>query len=88
MGEAQHHDAVSGTAKQHVTFDYAKRLSRGRCRGWESDLAVAGLAGMGVGSFLWVTWNKAYFTIPPQNSYFPEKHRIWDLGILILCNLP
>lgn len=30
MGVAQHHDAVSGTAKQHVTFDYAKRLSRGR----------------------------------------------------------
>ncbi len=26
---AQHHDAVSGTAKQHVTFDYAVRLSRG-----------------------------------------------------------
>lgn len=49
---AQHHDAVSGTAKQHVTFDYAKRLSRGRCRGWESDLAVAGHAGMGVGSFM------------------------------------
>jgi len=30
MGVAQHHDAVSGTAKQHVTFDYAKRLSHGR----------------------------------------------------------
>jgi lysosomal alpha-mannosidase len=25
----QHHDGVSGTAQQHVTFDYAKRLSRG-----------------------------------------------------------
>ena len=25
MGVAQHHDAVSGTAKQHVTFDYAQR---------------------------------------------------------------
>lgn len=26
----QHHDAVAGTAKQHVTFDYAKRVAAGR----------------------------------------------------------
>ncbi|KAM4585370.1 lysosomal alpha-mannosidase [Odontesthes bonariensis] len=29
MAVAQHHDAVSGTAKQHVTNDYAKRLANG-----------------------------------------------------------
>ena len=29
MGVSQHHDAVSGTEKQHVTYDYEKRLSIG-----------------------------------------------------------
>ncbi len=29
MGVAQHHDAVSGTEKQEVVFDYAQRLSVG-----------------------------------------------------------
>ncbi|GAU34202.1 hypothetical protein TSUD_209840 [Trifolium subterraneum] len=29
LGLAQHHDAVSGTAKQHTTDDYAKRLAIG-----------------------------------------------------------
>lgn len=29
MGLAQHHDAVSGTEKQHVANDYAQRLSDG-----------------------------------------------------------
>lgn len=29
MGVAQHHDAVSGTEKQAVAFDYAQRLADG-----------------------------------------------------------
>jgi hypothetical protein len=29
MGVAQHHDAVSGTSKQHVAYDYAFRLAKG-----------------------------------------------------------
>ena len=30
MGVLQHHDAVAGTEKQHVAFDYDRRLARGR----------------------------------------------------------
>ena len=30
MGVAQHHDAVSGTSKQHVASDYALRIAMGR----------------------------------------------------------
>lgn len=29
MAVAQHHDAVTGTEKQHVAYDYAKRLAIG-----------------------------------------------------------
>lgn len=29
LGIAQHHDAVTGTAKQHTTNDYVKRLAIG-----------------------------------------------------------
>lgn len=42
VGVAQHHDAVSGTAKQHVTYDYARRLAAGRAAALS---AVAGALG-------------------------------------------
>ena len=29
MGIVQHHDAISGTEKQHVANDYAQRLAEG-----------------------------------------------------------
>ncbi|XXG75009.1 hypothetical protein AAC387_Pa07g3602 [Persea americana] len=37
LGIAQHHDAVTGTAKQHTTNDYAKRLALGAS---ESEMVV------------------------------------------------
>jgi hypothetical protein len=33
LGVAQHHDAISGTSKQHVALDYARRLHSGVRRG-------------------------------------------------------
>ncbi|KAK6237322.1 hypothetical protein QUC31_002791 [Theobroma cacao] len=38
LGIAQHHDAVSGTAKQHTTDDYSKRLAIG---GTEAEAVVS-----------------------------------------------
>ncbi|THG07644.1 hypothetical protein TEA_024216 [Camellia sinensis var. sinensis] len=38
LGIAQHHDAVTGTAKQHTTNDYEKRLARGAS---ESEAVVS-----------------------------------------------
>jgi len=41
MGIAQHHDAVSGTSKQHVAYDYAKRIAEGMTDA--SDFVTGGL---------------------------------------------
>ncbi|XP_015951770.2 alpha-mannosidase [Arachis duranensis] len=46
LGVAQHHDAVSGTAKQHVTDDYAKRLAIGASKAEKvSSTSLACLSG-------------------------------------------
>lgn len=43
MAVAQHHDAVSGTEKQHVANDYARRLASGweRCQARSVPLSTA-----------------------------------------------
>lgn len=53
MGVTQHHDAVSGTSKQHVANDYARRLAGGRLAADElvSD-ALAALTGYSGAAFL------------------------------------
>ena len=49
MGLLQHHDAVAGTAKQHVAFDYARRISEGR-ESYFNDTVGAILALLNVSS--------------------------------------
>lgn len=52
VGVAQHHDAVSGTAKQHVTWDYQKRLSIGRAAAAESvSASLTTLTGYSAATF-------------------------------------
>ncbi|XP_077999782.1 lysosomal alpha-mannosidase-like isoform X1 [Glandiceps talaboti] len=60
MGVAQHHDAVSGTEKQHVADDYAKRLSIGteKCQNLVSES-------------LSQLMSKDQTTMPPQAEFCP-----------------
>ena len=60
LGVAQHHDGVSGTAKQAVTFDYAKRLAVG---GASSDSIIQN----GLATLL----TKAGSSDPPMFAYCP-----------------
>jgi len=51
MGVSQHHDAVSGTAKQHVAFDYAKRIANGTSVAEQLVLETLGPEWMSTGAF-------------------------------------
>lgn len=49
MGIVQHHDAVSGTAKQHTTFDYQKRVNDGYKAAGKTMLSDAMFETLGMG---------------------------------------
>lgn len=55
LGLAQHHDAVTGTSKQHVAFDYALRLTAGLVEDAVATSAaiasMAGFSGVNASSF-------------------------------------
>jgi lysosomal alpha-mannosidase len=54
VGVTQHHDAVAGTAKQHVTWDYERRLSTGRVPAFQSmSQAFTSLTGYQTSAFAW-----------------------------------
>ena len=83
MGVYQHHDAVSGTAKQLVANDYAKRLSKAITL--NNDLLYSDLMNQQVsdltGGFATTTpWqqciktNSTYLDCPIANFTGPEYH--------------
>ena len=78
LGVAQHHDAVSGTSKQVVAFDYARRLAQGR------DVANTALSGW-VNTLLGLTASSDGASAPP-----PPPSTGWvacDLANATICNL-
>lgn len=84
MGVAQHHDAVSGTSKQIVAFDYARRLAQGRSAanvalsGWINTLLP--LSG--------VSSPEGWFACDLANATICNVTEALDPVVLFLCVFP
>lgn len=66
MGLAQHHDAVSGTEKQEVAFDYAMRLAEGIDSAVVGDLKIESTLLSSV--IFQDVINQAYAKLLPKNE--------------------
>ncbi|RVW45249.1 Alpha-mannosidase [Vitis vinifera] len=83
---AQHHDAVSGTQRQHVAADYAKRLSNRLCRGAE-ELVSSSLASLAESRLITGPANPiTKFSRKVLRSGVKFKYEI-NLEILMMCPL-
>lgn len=78
MAVAQHHDAVSGTEKQHVANDYAKRLASG----WEHCQVCSVPLFTATFSVLKHIYSRPMFAL---RIYFPLKLTIF-LNIVLISS--
>lgn len=78
MAVAQHHDAVSGTEKQHVANDYAKRLASG----WEHCQVCSVPFFTATFSILKHIYSRPMFAL---RIYFPLKLSIF-LNIVLISS--
>jgi hypothetical protein len=81
MAVSQHHDAVSGTSKQHVANDYARRLARGRLAA-DGAISAALDALTGDAGAAWASCDLANVTICPalEAGTAPVALAIWNTG--------
>ncbi|WAQ95187.1 MA2B1-like protein, partial [Mya arenaria] len=69
MGVAQHHDAVSGTEKQQVAYDYAMRLANESCERCNGAIGTKGFGGI-YGVFFCDLLNISACSITEQDRQF------------------
>ena len=79
MGVTQHHDAVSGTSKQHVAYDYARRLAGGRIAADGAiSVGLGLLTGQDAAATAWASCDLSNVTICAALEGGPTTMLIWN----------